>query len=58
VIRTTQLRNYNPISLLTSLSKVTGKVIHVRLYQHLYANNVLVNAQFGFKKNSSIVNHL
>jgi hypothetical protein len=26
--------NYNPVSLLTSLSKVTGKVIYVTFYQH------------------------
>jgi len=44
--------NYNHISLLTSFSKVTGKVIYVRLYQHLYTNNILVNEQFGFKKKS------
>jgi hypothetical protein len=50
--------NYNPVSLLTSFSKVTGKVIYVRLYQHLYANNILVNEKFGFKKNLSTVSHL
>ena len=35
--------NYNPISLLTLFSKVTGKVIYVRLYQHSYTKNILVN---------------
>ena len=42
---------YNHISLLTSFSKFTGNVIYVRLYQHLYTNNILVNEQFDFKKN-------
>jgi len=31
---------------------------YVRLYQNLYANNILVNEQSEFKKNLSTVSHL
>jgi hypothetical protein len=52
------LVNYNHISLLTSFSKVTGNITCVRLYQHLYTNNILVNEQFGFTKNVITVSHI
>jgi hypothetical protein len=35
--------NYNPISLLTSFSKITVKVTYVGLCQHLFANNILIS---------------
>jgi hypothetical protein len=44
--------NYSPISLLTSFSKVFGKVIYNKLLQHLNNNKILVDEQFGFITNS------
>jgi len=43
--------NYRPISLLTSFSKVFEKVMYARLMEHLKINKILVEEQFGFKKN-------
>jgi hypothetical protein len=48
-----EFSNYRPISLLTSFSKVTEKILYRRLYDHLNINNVLVNEQFGFRDNLS-----
>jgi hypothetical protein len=31
------------------------KVLYVRMYQHLINNNILVDAQFGFRTNSSTI---
>jgi hypothetical protein len=45
-------KNYRPISLLTSFSKI----FDVRLYNHLVKNNILANEQFGFRTNLSINN--
>jgi len=39
----TEFFNYRPVSLLTSFSKIIEKIIYVRLYQYLNANNILVN---------------
>jgi hypothetical protein len=50
----TNMMNYRPISSLTSFSKVTEKVILVRLFCHIKSNNILPNQQFGFRINSSI----
>ena len=45
--------NYRPISLLTSFSKVIEKLIYVRLLDHINANYILVNEQYGFRSQSS-----
>jgi hypothetical protein len=45
---------YRPISLLTSFSKIFGKIIYTRLFHHLNHNNILVDEQFGFRTKSSI----
>jgi hypothetical protein len=50
---TTEFSNYQPISLLTSFSKVIKKIIYKRLYRYLNVNNILVNEQFGFREKSS-----
>jgi hypothetical protein len=47
------MMNYRPISLLKFFSKVTEKVILVRLIHHIKSKNILSNQQFGFKSNSS-----
>jgi exoribonuclease II len=38
-----------PISLLTSFSRVTEKLIYARLLDHITTNSILVNAKYGFK---------
>jgi len=45
--------NYQPISLLTSFSKIFEKVIHKRLIQHINNNQILTATQFGFRYKSS-----
>jgi len=42
--------NYRSMSLHTSLSKVFGKVMYNIILRHLN-DNILVEEQFGFKKN-------
>jgi hypothetical protein len=49
----TNMTNYRPISLLSSISKIVEKVIYIRLNQHIVTNNILVNEQYGFRSNSS-----
>jgi hypothetical protein len=44
---------YRPISLLTSFSKIFGKIIYTRLIHHLIHNHILVDEQFGFRTKSS-----
>ena len=46
-------KNYRPISLLTSFSKIFEKVIHARLTEHVINNNILSMEQYGFRSNSS-----
>ena len=42
--------NYRPISILPALSKVLERIIHTQLYEHVSSNNLLLKAQFGFRK--------
>jgi hypothetical protein len=48
-----EISNYRPISLLTSFSKIIGKLIYTRLITHIEANNFLVQEQYGFRSHSS-----
>ena len=43
------ITNYRPISLFTSFSKVIEKLIYVRLLDHITANSILINKQYGFR---------
>jgi hypothetical protein len=43
--------NYRPVSLLTSFSKVLGKVMYNRVLRHLNNNNILVEEHCRFRKN-------
>ena len=40
-------KNYQPISLLSNISKIFDKIIHARLSLFLLANNILYEKQFG-----------
>jgi hypothetical protein len=44
------IANYRPISMLTVFSKVVEKTMYCRLNQHLQVNNILLQEQFGFRK--------
>ena len=46
-------KNYRPISILPSFSKVIEKLVHKRLYQYLKVNSILTESQFGFQPNKS-----
>ena len=43
--------NYRPISILPCFSKLIEKCIFNRVYQFLSTNNILLNSQYGFRKN-------
>jgi len=47
------ISNYRPISLQTSFSKIFGKLIYARLYDHLNQHNILTPEQYGFRAKSS-----
>jgi hypothetical protein len=47
----TDVSNYRPISLLTTLSKIFEQVMYRRLSQHLNVNKVITPKRFGFQKN-------
>jgi hypothetical protein len=44
------ISNYRPVSLLTSFSKVLGKVMYNRVLGHLNNNNILVEEHWRFRK--------
>jgi len=48
-----EISNYRPTSLLTSVSKIIGKLIYARLHAHIDMNNILVQEQYGFRTHSS-----
>ena len=50
--------NYRPISVLPTLSKVLERVVHIQLYQHLTDNNIITNAQHGFRSKRSTTSAL
>ena len=45
--------NYRPISLLSNISKLIEKIVHVRLLNFLNKLDILSPCQYGFLKNSS-----
>ncbi|GFU16286.1 RNA-directed DNA polymerase from mobile element jockey [Nephila pilipes] len=47
----TQPENYRSISLLPFLSKITEKIIHNRLMQHLKNHDIIIHEQHGFIPN-------
>ena len=48
------LGNYRPISVLPCFSKILGRIMYNRLYNHLMKNNILYSKQFGFLKGHSM----
>jgi hypothetical protein len=58
-------KNYRPISLLCTLSKIFERVSLIRIYRHIDQDNVFPDFQFGFRphhstchKISRITNHV
>ena len=49
----TDVSNYRPISLLSSLSKVYEKLMHARILNFLDSNNLLFEMQYGFRPGRS-----
>ena len=47
------LKNYRPISLLPSFSKILERIVHNRLYRYLKINNLISPMQYGFQQNLS-----
>jgi len=50
--------SYRPISLLSALSKLFERCIHVRILEFTDENNILLDEQFGFRKGRSTVHQL
>lgn len=51
----TNVQNYHPVAILSSISKVLEKVIYSRIMQYLDSNKTLVNNQHGFRKTKSTI---
>ena len=49
------MSNYRPISILPVLSKILEKIIYKRLADFFTVNNVLNEAQFGFRQSHSTI---
>jgi hypothetical protein len=47
------IKNYRPISLLPTFSKLLERIVYNRLYKYLTINNLLSPCQYGFQKNKS-----
>jgi len=45
--------NYRPISILSSISKLLEKIIHLRMFNFITKYNILSPRQFGFRPNRS-----
>ena len=48
-----ELGNYQPISVLTCVSKILEKIMYNLLYKHSKENDILCKKQFGFQQNHS-----
>ena len=49
----TLLKNYRPISILPSLSKIFERIIHSQLIAHFNSLNLFYKSQYGFRKSHS-----
>jgi len=52
------VKNYRPISILPSLSKVFEKLMHKHLYSYFETNNLLYNRNSGFRKYHSTTSNI
>ena len=52
------INSYRPISLLSTLSKILEKIIHIQLIRYLKNNNIIIQQQFGFREGHSSVQQL
>ena len=50
---TTLFKNYRPISILPTFSKILERLVYNRLYKFLKTHSLLSNSQYGFIKNLS-----
>ena len=50
--------SYRPISLLSCLEKVAGRVVFKYLYNHLHENSILTPLQSGFIPGDSATNQM
>ena len=53
-----QIKNYRPVSLLSNISKVMGRIVHNALYSNCTKYKLLTDKNSGFKANDSTVNQL
>ena len=47
----TDPNNYRPISILPTLSKILERTVHSQLLDHLEKYNLLINCEYGYRKN-------
>ena len=52
------LSNYRPISIISSVAKVFGRLVYNQFYSYLNNNNLLSHHQSGFKASYSTVRSL
>ena len=45
--------SFSPISLLSNIEKILGKLMYKRVYQFLTENNVICDLQYGFRQSFS-----
>lgn len=55
---TSDLQNFRPISLVSTFSKITEKIVLIRLLNHLLTNNLLTDKQHGFLAGRSTITAL
>lgn len=48
---TQSVENYCPISLISNIAKIFGKVLKLELQEYLEANDLLSSSQYGFRSN-------
>ena len=49
----TNVENYRPVSVLSILSKILERAVHIQLEQYLNDNKILYSHQSGFRKGHS-----
>ena len=47
------IKNYRPISILPSFSKIFEKAVHLQLYRYFENKKIIFSRQFGFRENKS-----